>query len=41
MIFPSLKTKTELFMEDNNKKEQAVNRVAGISAKPGLSAAGA
>ncbi len=40
MIFPSLKTKTEMFMEENNKKEQ-VNRVAGIKPSPGLSAAGA
>ena len=40
MIFPSLKTKTEMSMEENNKKE-AMNRVAGIKPSPGLSAAGA
>ena len=40
MILPSLKTKTDMFMEENSKKE-AVHRVGGVRPSGGLSSAGA
>ena len=39
MIFPSLKTKTEMFQEETSKKE-SIQRVNGIKPSPSLGMAG-